>query len=705
MRTRRPKLLVTGGSGLLALNWAACMSDRFDVVLVQHRRKVRVTFAQTQSAELVEPSEISALMASHAPDIVVHAAALSDVEQCEIDPDRAFRINADMAGHVAAAARANGARTIHISTDHLSDGKTAMMGETDPVHPLNVYAASKLAGEAAVQAADPDALILRTNFFGWGPAYRSSFSDHILRALRAGRGPALFEDVFFTPILMEDLIETAHALCDRAATGVFNVAGDMRLSKYAFGLQLAETFGLDSRRITATRLSDRPDLAKRPLDMSLDSDRLVGVFGRHPAPLAAGLARLRRVEHEHLVKGHGPFMVPYGRHHIDDDDRAAVTAFLSRDGWLTQGPTVEEFEREIAARVGAKHGVAVSSGTAGLHLAAMAAGLEQGDTLLTSPLTFVATANAASYCGANVAFADIDPATGNLDPAKVAMMLDADPSIKAVSPVHFSGLACDMAAIGAICQARGVTVIEDAAHALGSRYADSSPVGNGRFSDMTVFSFHPVKAIAMGEGGLITTNNDEMHRALLRLRSHGINKLDDSFAYPEEAGPWYYEMQELGFNYRLTDLQCALGLSQLKKLDRFVARRQALAARYDAAFAETPLIRRAQTADCGNSAYHIYVIAMDFDALGLSRTEVMNGLRAHGIGSQVHYVPVPMHPYYRGKGHDMSALPHAREYYRTCLTIPLYYDLTDDEQDRVIDVLLGLIQAHQATQPKEKLNV
>lgn len=693
MRARRPKLLVTGGSGLLALNWAACMADRFDVVLIQHRRKVRVAFAHTQLAELADLSEVSALMADHAPDIVVHAAALSNVEHCEMDPDRAFRINADMAGHVAAAARASGARTIYISTDHLSDGCAAMLRETDPVQPLNVYAASKLAGEAAVQAADPDALILRTNFFGWGPAYRSSFSDHILRALRAGRGPALFEDVFFTPILMDDLIETAHSLCDHAATGVFNVAGDTRLSKHAFGLHLAETFGLDSRRITATRLADRTDLAKRPLDMSLDTTRLVGVLGGHSAPLTAGLVRLRQTEQNHPIKGLGPFMVPYGRHHIDDDDRKAVSDFLSEDGWLTQGPTVETFERQIADRVGATYAVAVSSGTAGLHLAAVAAGLGECDALLTTPLTFVATANAASYCGARVVFADVDPRTANLDPKTVLDELASNPAIKVVSPVHFAGLPCDMAAIQDVCRQRGVRIIEDAAHALGSQYADGSHVGNCRYSDMTVFSFHPVKAIALGEGGMITTNDPELYRRLLRLRSHGINKLNDSFEHPEESGPWYYEMQELGFNYRITDLQCALGLSQLKKLKRFILRRRALARRYDRAFADHPTIRPAQTVDKSSSAHHIYVVSIDFSGLGTNRAQVMDALRGHGIGTQVHYIPVPLHPYYRKLGANMDSLPHTAAYYANCLTLPLYYELSDTAQDNVIDMLSHLLQS------------
>jgi perosamine synthetase len=697
MQRAKPRLVITGGSGLLALNWAAHMAQNWDVTLLQNHRQVSVGFAKTQMADLRSEKSVAQIFEEIEPDLVVNTAALSNVDLCQTEPERAFEINAELAGRIAQGAWAVGARCIQISTDHLSDGTAAFLPETASVFPMNKYAESKLAGEERVLGAHPDALVLRTNFFGWGPAYRNSFSDIILQNLRAGWPLHLFEDAYFSPILIEDLVEIAHELNGLKATGIFNVAGLDRVSKLEFGLRLASTFDLDASSIVRSRLKDRDDLTLRPLDMSLDTTKIQSTLSTRLPNLSAGLTRLKQCEADHPVKGLGPFMIPYGRHHIDADDRAAVADFLDLNGWLTQGPTVEAFERAVAERVGVNYAVAVSNGTAGLHLASLAAGLTTGDKLLTTPTTFVATANAAQYCGADLAFADIDPDTGNISPKAVRSALDREPQIKVISPVHLTGLPCDMAAISEIARAKGVTIIEDAAHALGSLYADGSPVGNCAFSDMTVFSFHPVKAIAMGEGGLVTTNDEELYRSLLRLRSHGINKLDDEFEHPEESGPWYYEMQELGYNYRITDLQCALGLSQLKKLDRFVARRRTLAAKYDAAFKDHLLVRPAQNVDKSMSAHHIYVVTIDFEAIGWTRIELMNELRAHGIGSQVHYVPVPMHPYYRKQGYTMRDLPNAQQYYDTCLTIPLYYDLTDDEQERVIAVLFQLLDARRAS--------
>lgn len=683
----RPHLVLTGASGLLALNWAFQMSDRFRVTLLQHRRPVRTPFATVVPAPFDDARALTDTITGLNPDIVVNCAAMTSVEHCEAEPDRAKAINATLAGTVARAANRCGARMVQISTDHLFDGQTPLASEVTPPCPVNAYARTKLEGEAAVLSEHPTALVVRTNFYGWGPVWKNSFSDSLLRGLRGGRRLDLFEDAWFTPILAEDLIDATHRLLEGGHGGVVNVVGPDRLSKLEFGLRLAKAFGLDTSSIRPARLSDRVDLVRRPLDMSLDSTRLVTLLGRAVRPLDQALSRLRRTENETPIRTLGPFMIPYGRHHIDAEDRAAVADFLAHDGWLTQGPTVERFEAEFAARVGAKYAVAVSSGTAGLHIAAAAAGLGPGTRALVPPVTFVATANAAAYCGAEVAFADLDPATANIDPGKVAEALASDPTIKAVFPVHFAGLPCDMAAISKVARDHGAAVIEDAAHALGASYPGGQPVGCCAYSDMTVFSFHPVKAIAMGEGGAVTTNDEGLYRDLLRLRSHGINKLDDSFEHPEEAGPWYYEMQDLGFNYRLTDLQCALGLSQLRKLDRFVDRRRALARRYDMAFADHPVIRPAQSVDTSRSGHHIYVVSIDFDRVGVTRTELMMRLRDEGIGTQVHYVPVPMHPYYRKRGASMDDLPVARAYYAHCLTIPLYYDLTEGEQDKVIDAL------------------
>jgi UDP-4-amino-4,6-dideoxy-N-acetyl-beta-L-altrosamine transaminase len=387
--------------------------------------------------------------------------------------------------------------------------------------------------------------------------------------------------------------------------------------------------------------------------------------------------------------------LPYGQHFVDEDDIAAVADVL-RHGWLTQGPKVTELEEALARYVGARYAVAVSNGTAALHLACIAAGLKSGDTLVTSPNTFVASANCALYVGARPDFCDIDPQTLNLDPLGLERRFAESGAPRVVVPVHFAGFPCDMIRIRRAADAGRALVIEDASHALGAVYTDGKRVGCCAHSDMTVFSFHPVKMIAMGEGGMITTNNESLYRDLLRLRSHGINKGDDPYVYPSEAysdgaaNPWYYEMQELGYNYRITDIQCALGLSQLRKIERFLARRRALALRYDRLLAEVPHLTLTQTDGRGASSHHLYVVRIDFEAVGTTRGAVMHALRRQGIVSQVHYIPVHTHPYYRKNGHAKASYPNSESYYRQALSLPLYFGLSDEDQDFVVTQIRAL---------------
>jgi UDP-4-amino-4,6-dideoxy-N-acetyl-beta-L-altrosamine transaminase len=390
-------------------------------------------------------------------------------------------------------------------------------------------------------------------------------------------------------------------------------------------------------------------------------------------------------------------MIPYGRHHIDEEDIQAVVSIL-KSGVLSQGPAIEAFEKAIALSVGVKFAVAVSSATAGLHIAATAAGVTQNTTLITSPITFVASSNAGLYNGASVAFADTEAETVNMNPESLKKVLDENPNTRAIVPVHFGGLPCNMPAIKALADQTKAVIIEDAAHALGATYPSGEKVGSCRYSLMTVFSFHPVKAIAAGEGGMITTNDEKIYRELIRLRSHGINKLDDSFQVPEQAftdgvqNSWYYEMQELGYHYRITDIQAGLALSQFKKLDKFIARRIELVKRYDNAFANMKNLRPAQPTENRNiSGHHLYVLRIDYDAIKLSRNELMKELRKRDIGSQVHYIPVPAQPFYRKLGFKPEDYPNANDFYKEALSIPLFYDLTDDQQDLVIATLKELI--------------
>lgn len=377
--------------------------------------------------------------------------------------------------------------------------------------------------------------------------------------------------------------------------------------------------------------------------------------------------------------------IPYGRQLIEADDEAAVLAALRSD-YLTQGPATVAFEKEIADFVDARFCVAVSSATAGLHIAMAALDLDGGEGI-TSPITFVATANAMIYNGLDPVLADIDPDTFNLSPgAAEGAITDRT---RLIAPVHFAGLPADMEAFAALASDRGLALIEDAAHAIGSDYRSGGRVGNGRFSAMTVFSFHPVKSMTTGEGGAITTNDPALYERLMMLRSHGITR--DPARLSDPPGTWWYEQQLLGFNYRMTDFQAALGSSQLRKLDRFAARRRAIIARYRTALSDLSWLSLPRDAGDQRVCYHLFVARFDFEAVGRTRAEVMAALAAEGVGSQVHYIPVYRQPWHAGLAADPARqFPASEAYYARCLSLPLYPAMTDDDIERVIIAVRGL---------------
>ena len=376
-------------------------------------------------------------------------------------------------------------------------------------------------------------------------------------------------------------------------------------------------------------------------------------------------------------------MIPYGRQSIDQSDIDAVVAALRSD-WLTQGPAVPAFEQAMAARCRAAHGVAVCNATAALHIACLALGVGPGDWVWTSPNTFLASANCARYCGAQVDFVEIDPHTYNMCPqalaAKLAAAAKNNSLPKVIIPVHFAGQPCDMAEIAVLAKQYGCRVIEDASHAIGATYRDI-PIGACRYCDITIFSFHPVKIITSGEGGMALTNDESLARHMARLRSHGIVRESAELA-EESHGPWYYEQTELGFNYRLTDLQAALGHSQLQRLDTFIAARRRLADRYDRLLADLPVItpRRAPERE---SAWHLYPVRVATE----KRRAVFEYLRSQQIGVQVHYIPVHLQPDYRRLGFTAGDFPEAEAYYRQAFSLPLYADLSDADQDYVVAAL------------------
>lgn len=365
-------------------------------------------------------------------------------------------------------------------------------------------------------------------------------------------------------------------------------------------------------------------------------------------------------------------MIPYGRQIIEDDDIQAVVDVLKSD-YLTTGPKITEFEKSVADYAGAKYAVAVSNGTAALHAACFAAGIGAGDEVITTPITFAASANCVLYCGGKPVFADIDPQTYNIDAKDIERKITA--RTKAIIPVHLAGQPCDMDAIHKIAGEYHLTVIEDGAHALGSVYKGKKI---GALSDMTTFSFHPVKPITTGEGGMVVTDDETLYQKLVLFRSHGITR--DASLLTEDGGPWFYQQLELGYNYRITDIQCALGCSQMRKLQRFIGRRRELAARYDEALKDCPHLLLPYQLPQTESGYHLYIIQVtDCD-----RRKVFEELRAKGVGVNVHYIPVYYHPYYRENGYQDVCCPHAEQLYQRMISIPLHAGMTDEEQDYVI---------------------
>ena len=373
-------------------------------------------------------------------------------------------------------------------------------------------------------------------------------------------------------------------------------------------------------------------------------------------------------------------MIQYGHQHIDDEDIQAVVNVLKSD-FLTQGPAVSRFENKICEITGARYCVAVSNATAGLHIAVQVLNLPENSEGITTPNTFLASANCLLYNNIKPIFADINPDTYNIEPNEIGKKIT--PNTKVIIPVHFAGLSCDMERIKKVADGHNIRVVEDAAHAIGSCYADGSPVGNCKYSDMTVFSFHPVKTITTGEGGAITTNDESLYKRLLQLRSHGVTK--DTELLTQNPGPWYYEMHSLGFNYRMTDMQAALGYSQLLKLEHFRERRQSIVDRYNEAFDGIPHIKLPYKNFEQISCFHLYVLQIDFEKIGITRKDFMKKLVDKGIGTQVHYIPVHTQPYYKKHyGYKTGDYPIAEQYYEMALSLPLHLSMTDVDVDKVI---------------------
>ncbi len=688
------KVVITGGSGFLGTNLALKLCSEWNIHLFYRRNPVEIAGTHAYAVDLEDIEKLDKAVGEIRPDLIIHTAGMVDIEQCEKNRFEAYSSNVLTARHVAQIAKKYTPQFVHISTDHFSKSSEAMSHETSIEIPLNYYSLTKLMAEYEVKKLYPDALIIRSNFFGWGNENGKSFSDFVINNLRQGNVVSLFNDVFYTPIFIDTLAECLYNLVKKNIEGIVNVVGDDRLSKYDFGIKIAEIFNLDKDLIKTISIKSLEHLETRPFDMSLSNRKLKSLLSDVDLSIEAGLDKLKQQEElrrDFVCFPKRVFPIHYGKQSIDDDDILSVMKTL-KGPFLTQGPKAAEFERAVANYVGAKYAVSVCNCTSGLHLACLAAGVGPGDSVITSPLSFVASSNCALYVGADPAFADVNLETLNLDPENVEKKCRELGNVKAIIPVHFAGSPCDMLALKKIADKYGAIIIEDAAHALGGQYSTGELVGSCIHSLMSGFSFHPVKNITTGEGCIITTNDKDVYGQLIKLRSHGITKSKTHFQNNKEAytgdelNSWYYEMQNLGFNYRITDIQCALGLSQMKRLDKLIKRRREIAQKYDDAFGNLKYLKILQRETRHLSSNHIYVATVDHLALRESRPSLFKRLKQEDIVPNVHYIPIPLQPFYLQKIPVPKAdYKNALSYYRSAITLPLYPALNDGEIDRIIN--------------------
>lgn len=702
----RKKLLITGISGLLGSNLAYAFRDKYEIAGWYNSHKVFIPGVNSYRINITDKQSVKEFLSIYKPDIILHCASLTDIDYCENNKEETRGVNVEGTENIVSFCINRDTKLVYISTDSVYDGKGCRYAEEDAVSPCNYYGLTKYEAEDAVRG-HKGHLIARTNIFGWNIQNKRSLGEWILYSLERGYGIRGFNDVMFSSIYTIEFARIMDMMLDRGLRGTFNLGSRRSLTKYDFAMLIAETFNKDKFLIKPISVDDYPFSAKRGKDLSLNTQKLSKALGEELPSVEEcvklffrdyGSGLSDEIKRWRYGKTSYPSseIIGYSRQSIDDSDIDSVIEVL-KSSHLTQGREIEEFEAALCKYTGAKYAVAVSSGTAALHIACLAAGLKEEDEFITSPNTFVASANCGVYCGAKPVFADIKKDTYNLDPQEIKEKIT--PKTRVVIPVHFAGQICDMEEIKNIIRQRQtqdkekIFTIEDASHALGSLYKGSK-AGSCVYSDMTIMSFHPVKHITTGEGGVIFTNNEKLYGRLKLFRSHGITNNKDDLVFEEEAfgpgglNPWYYEQQALGFNYRITDIQCALGRSQLGKIDFFLSRRRRIFGVYNNALADNKLITLPSESRACFTNWHLYVLQVDFDALGKDRADIMRRLREKGVGTQVHYIPVHTQPFYRKKfGTNWGDCPRAEAYYKRCLSVPIFPAMSDKDIGKVINSL------------------
>ncbi len=708
-----PKMLITGVSGLLGSNLAHAFSPVYRVVGLYNTHAVNIFGAATRPCDITDEQAVRELICEEAPEVVIHCASLTSIDQCETDPQHAHRVNVLGTRHLCRAMEGSDAKMVYISSDSVYEGTRGGYREDDPVNPQNVYGKTKLQGENEVGVL-VGGLIFRTNIFGMNVLEKRSIGEWFLEELEAGREIFGFSDAVFSTIYSFELARILDICLQQRLSGLYNCAARDFCSKYEFGKKVGAAFSLTADRIRPISIDQSKLRAKRGKNLSMSVEKLAQALKYRLPSIDQSVeafyrdrkcGRHKRIGEITTKKNDLPRFLQYGRQWIGQDDIDAVAEVLRSDR-LTQGPTIADFETSLARLSTADFAVAVNSGTSALHIACRAAEVGPGDEVITSPITFVASANCAVYCGAKPVFADIDPATFNMSAEDLGQKLSA--RTKAVIPVHFAGQSCDMEAIHGVVRSaesrfgRKIYIIEDASHAIGSMY-HGRPVGCCEYSDLATTSFHPVKHITTGEGGAVFTNDVHLLKRMIRLRSHGITSTPEdlvnrefAFSNGDESSdtmlPWYYEQQDLGYNYRITDIQCALGISQLSKLDIFRRRRRRIVDFYNAAFTQRPVLKTPLEQVLGSTNFHLYVLLIQFSRIGRTRAAFMRELFDRGIQTQVHYIPVHTQPFFQEQfGTRWGDCPNAEAYYAQCLSIPLFPEMTTDDAQRVVREIVQLI--------------
>jgi UDP-4-amino-4,6-dideoxy-N-acetyl-beta-L-altrosamine transaminase/dTDP-4-dehydrorhamnose reductase len=709
MNSLRRKLLITGVSGLLGNNLAYYFKDKYEVLGLYNSYPVNIGGIYTERCDISNEGSIKKIINEFRPSVIIHCASLTNIDQCEADKNLTKKINVLSTRNIAENIIDKDIKLLYISTDAVYDGVKGDFSERDKVSPLNYYGRSKYEGELEVARA-ANHLIFRTNIFGWNIQDKKSLGEWMLEELKANRKINCFDNVYFSSIYTFEFARVIDMALREDLTGVYNCGASDTCSKYEFALKIADCFGMDKKLIKPISINEFNFKAQRGKQLTLNVDKLQKRLNYKLPGISQSVETFYKDYRSRLpeeikqgqpaIRGKSAF-IHYGRQYIDESDIQAVACIL-RSERVTQGPKVEEFEKTLSEYCGAEYAAAVNSGTSALHIACLAADLKEGDEVITSPITFVASANCAVYCRAKPVFADIDPKTYNMAPEEIGRKITG--RTKAVVAVHFAGQSCDMESIHRIVKEKEkefgskIFIIEDACHALGSSYKNRR-IGSCAFSDMTVMSFHPVKHITTGEGGIVLTNNELLYKKLKRFRSHGITSNPEEFQASDlrpqtsDLMPWYYEQLDLGYNYRITDIQCALGLSQFKKLEGFRRRRREIIMAYNKAFSGVESIQIPfESADC-DSNFHLYVLLFDFDRIGIERHQFMAKLKDRGIQTQVHYIPVHTQPFYRKNFNtNWGDCPNAEKYYERCLSIPLYPAMTDDDVQRVIMGIMDIVK-------------